>query len=163
MSSRVAVFNNGRIEQVGSPRDIYERPTTAFVAGFVGTSNLLSAAISQRLLGVAAAHTVRPERVRLLGAADPVGTDEVFVDGTVTAVQYLGAESRLTIRLADGSDIVASVSSDGLSGLAMGAVMRVAWPRAASFAVDIPVHDAPVRDIPEQQLANRQDMQGEKR
>lgn len=163
MSSRVAVFNNGRIEQVGSPRDIYERPTTAFVAGFVGTSNLLSAAISQRLLGVAAAHTVRPERVRLLGAADPVGTDEVFVDGTVTAVQYLGAESRLTIRLADGSDIVASVSSDGLSGLAMGAVMRVAWPRAASFAVDIPVHDAPVRDIPEQQLANRQDMQGETR
>ena len=163
MSSRVAVFNNGRIEQVGSPRDIYERPTTAFVAGFVGTSNLLSAAISQRLLGVAAAHTVRPERVRLLGAADPVGTDEVFVDGTVTTVQYLGAESRLTIRLADGSDIVASVSSDGLSSLAMGAVTRVAWSRAASFAVDIARHDAPVRDIPEQQLANRPDMQGETR
>ena len=181
MSSRIAVFNNGRIEQVGSPRDIYERPTTAFVAGFVGTSNLLSSAVSQRLLGVGAAHTVRPERVRLLGDAQPVGAGEVFVDGAVAGVQYLGAESRLTIRLADGSDIVASVSSDGLSGLAIGVVVRAAWPRAACFAVDIPEHDIPehvipedvipedvisehvtaVRDVPEQQLANRPNTQGE--
>ena len=52
MSDRVAVFNLGRIEQVGSPREIYEQPATSFVAGFVGTSNLLSAAQSERWLGV---------------------------------------------------------------------------------------------------------------
>ncbi len=162
MSSRIAVFNNGRIEQVGSPREIYERPTTVFVAGFVGTSNLLSSAMSQRLLGVAAAHTVRPERVRLLGAAEAVGADEVFVEGTVAGVQYLGAESRLTIRLADGSDIVATVSSDGLSGLATGVVIRAAWPRAASFAVVIPDHETPARGRPAQQFANCPDTQGER-
>ena len=54
MSDRVAVFNRGRIEQVGSPREVYERPATAFVAGFVGTSNLLGTAASSALLGVAA-------------------------------------------------------------------------------------------------------------
>ncbi len=55
MSTRIAVFNDGRIEQVGTPQEIYDRPATSFVAGFVGTSNLLDAEQSARLLGVAAA------------------------------------------------------------------------------------------------------------
>ena len=67
MSNRVAVFNHGRIEQVGTPREIYDHPTTAFVAGFVGTSNVLSAALSQRADGRAThVHSVRPERIRVV-------------------------------------------------------------------------------------------------
>ena len=75
MSNRVAVFNGGRLEQVGPPRQVYESPQTTFVASFVGTSNVLSAEQSRRLLGVDAAHSLRPERVRLDGA--PPGDDEV--------------------------------------------------------------------------------------
>ena len=60
MSTRVAVFNNGRVEQVGSPSDVYERPTTSFVAGFVGTANLIDVELSSRLFGASAVHSVRP-------------------------------------------------------------------------------------------------------
>src|SRR4029453_3780210 len=70
MSSRVAVFNSGRIEQVGTPREIYERPASDFVANFVGTSNFLSPELSEELLGERVAHTLRPERVRLLRTTD---------------------------------------------------------------------------------------------
>ena len=77
MSDRIAVFNHGRIEQVGTPREIYEQPATAFVAGFVGTSNLLDGERPQRLLGRGGAFTVRPERIRLVAAdaaASPTAT-----------------------------------------------------------------------------------------
>ena len=92
MSNRVAVFNGGRLEQVGPPRQVYESPQTTFVATFVGTSNVLSAEQSRRLLGVDAAHSLRPERVRLDGA--PPGDDEVSVDGVLRDVQYLGSDCR---------------------------------------------------------------------
>ena len=135
MSSRVAVFNNGRIEQVGSPRDIYEKPTTSFVAGFVGTSNLLTAAESQRLLGVAQPHTVRPERIEVV-PPDAVGdTHDVVVDGVVTDLLYLGAECRVRVELASGTKILVSVPSDQLVDTTQGAHVRLAWPRSAAFSV----------------------------
>src|SRR5947199_10082819 len=62
MSDRIAVFNQGRIEQIGSPEEVYERPATPFVSGFVGTSNVLDRG-GRRF-------TIRPEKVRLLGAGD---------------------------------------------------------------------------------------------
>ena len=65
MSDRLAVFNNGRIEQVGAPADVYERPATRFVAGFVGTSNLLTGAVAEAIIGRAGTFTVRPEKIRL--------------------------------------------------------------------------------------------------
>src|SRR6187397_1589596 len=68
MSDRLAVFNRGRIEQVGSPASVYERPATQFVAGFVGTSNLLSGAVAQAVVGKDGTFTVRPEKIRLAGA-----------------------------------------------------------------------------------------------
>lgn len=135
MSNRLAVFNHGRIEQVGTPREIYERPATAFVAGFVGTSNVLGAAQSQTLLGLAAPHSVRPERIRLVPPGAPVAADEVAVEGPVTDVQYTGAECRVRVALADGSTLLATVPSDGLGGVGVGSTTRLAWPRAAAFTV----------------------------
>ncbi len=136
MSSRVAVFNKGRIEQVGTPRDIYERPSTAFVATFVGTSNVLSAALSQRLLGVGVPHNIRPEQVRLLIADEPsVGGGEVVVDGIVDDIQYHGAESRVRSRLADGTIMIASVPSNSLADVAIGHTVHMAWQRHAASAV----------------------------
>ena len=63
MADRVAVFNQGRIEQIGTAEEVYDRPATAFVAGFVGSSNIVDAATAQRLFGRAGAFALRPERI----------------------------------------------------------------------------------------------------
>jgi putative spermidine/putrescine transport system ATP-binding protein len=132
MSNRIAVFNNGRIEQVGSPREIYDAPTTTFVATFVGTSNVLSVERSRRLLGVNAAHAVRPERIRL-GAPERDG--DVTVDGVLSDIQYLGSECRVRAELGDGDHLLASVTSDAAIDLEIGDPVRLTWARTAAFAV----------------------------
>jgi putative spermidine/putrescine transport system ATP-binding protein len=134
MSTRIAVFNQGRIEQVGTPRQIYDQPTTDFVAGFVGTSNLLGAELSQRLLGVSAPHILRPERIALANGDASGGT--ITVTGTVADIQYLGPESKVHVDLDDGTRILASIASDGLAGVSVGGPVRLAWPRTAATTVD---------------------------
>ena len=135
MSTRIAVFNEGRIEQVGTPREIYEQPATAFVVGFVGASNLLTVDQSIRLLGSRSPHFLRPERVRIVADATSVADAEVVVDAAVVDVQYLGAECRVRTRLDDGSPLIANVPSDGLVGVTAGGSIRLAWPRSAAFPV----------------------------
>jgi putative spermidine/putrescine transport system ATP-binding protein len=135
MSSRIAVFNEGRIEQVGTPHDLYQRPSTSFVANFVGTSNMLSAEMSQRLFGIAELHTVRPERVRVLAANGDSAPGDIVVAGAVSDVQYLGSESRVRVRIESGEVLTASVANDGVITVAAGDAVRLAWPRAAAFAV----------------------------
>ena len=66
MSDRLAVFNVGRVEQVGSPAEVYERPATAFVAGFIGVSNVLDGEPAARITGSQHAFTVRPEKIALV-------------------------------------------------------------------------------------------------
>src|SRR5436190_13814682 len=73
MSDRVAVFNHGRVEQVGAPREVYERPASLFVAGFVGTTNVLRDDVAERVLGRDGLWTVRPERIRIGPPGHPVG------------------------------------------------------------------------------------------
>ena len=135
MSSRVAVFNNGRVEQVGTPQDIYERPTTAFVAGFVGTSNLINAAQSQELMGLSGAHTIRPERISIAETTAQTDDRQVVVDGTITDVQYLGAECRVRVALDGGAQLLVSLPSDRLAAIALGDSLRLCWPRSAAFSV----------------------------
>ena len=133
MSNRIAVFNHWRIEQVGTPREIYDHPETSFVAGFVGTSNVLSAALSQQLMGVADVHSVRPERIRVVH--EVVADGEISVAGVVADLQYLGADSRIRVDLPDGAHLLASVPSDGLVGVAIGGSIRLAWSRFAAYTV----------------------------
>ncbi len=96
MSDRIAVFSEGRLEQVGTPGEIYEHPVNEFVAGFVGTSNIL-ARDGRRV-------TVRPERIRMLdeGAGAPGA-----VPGTVAEVVYLGSVTRYVVDLDEGGTLVA--------------------------------------------------------
>jgi putative spermidine/putrescine transport system ATP-binding protein len=103
MSDRIAVFNAGRIAQVGAAAEIYEHPRTEFVAGFVGTSTVLSGPVARSLLGRDGTFVVRPERIRL-DAADG-GT---AVNGTISEVVYLGATTRYLIDLESGARITAS-------------------------------------------------------
>src|SRR5258705_411185 len=72
MSDRLAVFNAGRIEQLGSPAEVYERPKTKFVAGFVGTSNLLTGDVAKTVLGRSGTFTIRPEKIHLRDPDYPV-------------------------------------------------------------------------------------------
>ena len=75
MSDRLAVFNHGRVEQIGTPEEIYEHPATPFVAAFVGTSNLIEPADARRIAGLDGAFSIRPERILLLaeGTSPPDG------------------------------------------------------------------------------------------
>jgi putative spermidine/putrescine transport system ATP-binding protein len=127
MSDRIAVFNHGRIEQIGSPREMYERPATAFVAGFVGTTNLVSGEIAARLFGRDATMTIRPERLVL--APLEVRSDDGWqrAIGTVADVQYLGHETRVRISLDGGGELVAS--DDGSNGVTAtpGSRLAVTW------------------------------------
>jgi putative spermidine/putrescine transport system ATP-binding protein len=95
MSDRVAVFNDGRLEQVGTPGEIYERPANEFVAGFVGTSNVI-ARDGRR-------YTVRPEKIRLLAEGEHSGEEAA---GTVREVAYLGAITRYEVELESGELLV---------------------------------------------------------
>jgi putative spermidine/putrescine transport system ATP-binding protein len=147
MSSRVAVFNNGRIEQVGAPRDIYERPATRFVANFVGTSNVLSAAMSERLLGTRRPHTLRPERVRIAPSNAAVQPGDIVVAGRIVEVQYLGAESRVHCRLDDGSILVAGVPSDDVIGAVVGDDVQLAWLPGAAMTASSDDERAPSEQI----------------
>jgi putative spermidine/putrescine transport system ATP-binding protein len=122
MSDRIAVFNHGRIEQVGTPQEIYERPTTTFVANFVGTSNLLADGTS-----------VRPERIRI--AAGDVQPGERSVGATITEVQYLGADARVHARTTVGDHLIASVPSTGLGTVRVGGEVTLAWQQSAAFAL----------------------------
>jgi putative spermidine/putrescine transport system ATP-binding protein len=97
MSDRLAVFNHGRIEQVGAPAEVYERPATSFVAGFVGTSNLIEGELAQKLTGRTGRYTLRPEKIHL-GAVDaPLLADAYAMTGTVREVIYLGLHTRYMV------------------------------------------------------------------
>ena len=107
MADRVAVFNDGRIMQVGTPQEIYGKPATRFVADFVGSSNVLPPDFVQRYAGQRRWGSLRPEVIRV--AADATGDG---VRGKVVALNYLGAATRITVD-ADGQRINAVVASGG--------------------------------------------------
>ncbi|WP_159603281.1 ABC transporter ATP-binding protein [Agromyces humi] len=111
LSDRIAVFNDGRIEQLGTPAELYERPTSRFVADFVGTSNLFDAERSRDLLGREGHHSVRPEKMTVTrdGLA---GEGVVNVPGTVVEAIYLGSGVRLVVDLDDGTRVTVLEQND---------------------------------------------------
>jgi putative spermidine/putrescine transport system ATP-binding protein len=120
MSDRIAVFSQGRIEQVGTPGEIYERPANEFVAGFVGTSNIIEREGRR--------YMVRPEKIRVLGDAEAAQGAE---QGTVREVEYLGSVTRYMVQLDRGATVV--VLRQNLEMSAAGAQqergrrVRLAW------------------------------------
>lgn len=106
MSDRIAVFNAGRIEQVGTPEDVYEHPATEFVAGFVGTSNLLRDSAAESVLGRPGLFSIRPEKIRLAHADERPADDHHGVAGTVREVIYLGTGTRFLVDLEVGGNLM---------------------------------------------------------
>jgi putative spermidine/putrescine transport system ATP-binding protein len=106
MSDRIAVFNLGKIEQVGTPAEVYEHPSTQFVAGFVGTSNLISGEVARRITGSDTRFSIRPEKIHLAGADQTPEADMFSADGKVRDVIYLGLYTRYLVELDGGGDVV---------------------------------------------------------
>ena len=134
MSDRLAVFNHGRIEQVGTPAEVYERPATNFVAGFVGVSNVLAGAAAERLLGAAGMFSVRPEKIRICPPDTPAAGDQIAAPGIIRDVVYLGMYTRYLVELDAGGDLTVvqqnleATSMDVLA--ARGSRVTLVWDRA---------------------------------
>jgi putative spermidine/putrescine transport system ATP-binding protein len=144
MSDRLAVFADGRLEQVGSPAEVYEHPRSAFVARFVGTSNVIDSALAERLRGSSHPFTVRPEKISLIS---PDGTpgEEVRAVGTIRSAVYLGERTRYTVDLDGGGQLIAveqnRAASEGDARTQPGRPVRVAWHR--QFDQLLPDDDQP--------------------
>jgi putative spermidine/putrescine transport system ATP-binding protein len=131
MSDRIAVFNHGKIEQIGTPAEVYERPTTSFVAGFVGTSNLIDGALAEKLTGSRQPFAVRPEKIKMIEAEAPTPSNTCAALGKVRDVVYLGMHTRYLVELEDGNDItVVEQNADSTStsvAAAKGRAVKVVW------------------------------------
>jgi putative spermidine/putrescine transport system ATP-binding protein len=115
MSDTIAVFNHGRIEQIGTPTDVYDRPMSEFVAGFVGTSNIVDRG-GHRVC-------IRPERISFDGGGEPAVVDDVVFVGSFT--RYLV--------LTDGGDRLTVVRQGGGTTLARGERVGVSWREEDAF------------------------------
>jgi putative spermidine/putrescine transport system ATP-binding protein len=129
MSDRIAVFNDGLIEQVSAPVDLYEHPDNEFVAGFVGVSNVIEREGERR--------TIRPEKIELLAAGAP--NDGLHTEpGRVTDVSYAGAVTRYTVALDAGGELQLvrqNVGSAAGAGPEQGAQILVGWRPEHATAV----------------------------
>lgn len=112
LSDRIAVFNEGRVEQVGTPREVYEYPQTAFVASFLGVSNLIPADLARELVGAEGAISVRPERVRLAPVDQVLSAAETSVVGTITETVYTGPATRYIVTTDFGLTVIAERHND---------------------------------------------------
>jgi putative spermidine/putrescine transport system ATP-binding protein len=131
MSDRVAVMTNGQIEQIGSPVDVYERPATEFVAGFIGISNVL--------LRDGVRFVVRPEKIRMLGEGEPVPPGMTVESGQVEEVIYVGMSTRYVVHLDRGEQLVAVRQNMDAIGDAQkfeGRPVRLAWTPDNTFVLD---------------------------
>ena len=147
MSDRLAVFNEGKVAQMGTPAEVYEHPVSPFVAGFVGVSNVVTGELA-RTLGSedAASFTLRPEKIRLMEPSTAVAPDEATVDGVVRDVVYLGAHTRYLVEVAGGSDLTVMEQNLETSSTdvhtAKGRNVRLVWKRAAARPLVVPTEES---------------------
>jgi putative spermidine/putrescine transport system ATP-binding protein len=137
LCDRLAVFNAGRIEQVGPPGEVYEHPATRFVAGFVGSSNVIPAALAPEIVGKKGTFAIRPEKIRVLasGAAAAnakAAAGEYSVRGTVSEVVYAGPTTRLVIDGPENLQLSATLlNADDASALRRGDPIALTWHESA--------------------------------
>jgi putative spermidine/putrescine transport system ATP-binding protein len=132
MSDRIAVFDHGRIDQVGTPVEVYEHPATEFVAGFVGVSNLLERD-GRRF-------TVRPEKIRMLSEGETLQAGDETERGVIREVVYIGSVTRYIVDLAAGGAL--TVVRQNLEGFPVdaqeerGRRVQLAWRPEHTYVID---------------------------
>ncbi|MFK8082595.1 MAG: ABC transporter ATP-binding protein [Granulosicoccus sp.] len=117
MADRVAVFNEGRIVQVGTPHDVYHKPKTPFVADFVGSSNILPAHIAKPFTGQSTAASLRPECIRFVDAGGQ--------SATVLSISFLGASTRYVLQMADTR--LTALADNAHTPFQPGQTVRIDW------------------------------------
>jgi putative spermidine/putrescine transport system ATP-binding protein len=123
MADRIAVFNQGKVMQVGSPQEIYQAPKSRFVADFVGSSNVLPPDFVKAETGTARWASLRPEAIRLAHGKDGL-------PATLVSRAYLGGQTRCAFDLADGLRLHALLKS-GVELPEDGSAVRITWDKAA--------------------------------
>ena len=108
MSDRIAVFNAGAIEQIGTPQEVYERPQTKFVASFLGVSNIFSGDVAQEIFGSSTMVNIRPERIKLVPATTKPQAHERGVVGTIVESSYIVASTIFLVQTESGQRVIAS-------------------------------------------------------
>jgi putative spermidine/putrescine transport system ATP-binding protein len=133
MANRVAIFNDGRIIQVGTPADVYERPKSRFVADFVGSSNVLSPEFAAAHGGRAAWTSLRPEKIQVAAAGALVPAACAHAKGAISAVSYQGAATRVSVAT-DGLTLIASVPAG--ANFRTGDRVTLIWPKSVMVAME---------------------------
>jgi putative spermidine/putrescine transport system ATP-binding protein len=131
MSDRIAVFSQGRIDQVGSPVEVYEHPATEFVAGFVGVSNVLEREDRR--------FTIRPEKIRILVEPEQPAPGDQTEAGVVAAVVYVGSVTRFVVELDAGGSLTAvrqNVDASVVTPIEQGQRVLLAWRPENTFTID---------------------------
>ena len=141
MSDRIAIFNHGRIEQIGPPTELYEQPQTRFVATFMGTSNVIEGELARMLTGTPTAFAVRPEKIRLVPPDHDSSDGYCTVTGVIQSMTYLGMHTRYTVKVDQGSELIVTRQNDEtLGNIAVwqpGDGVRLLWPRGANHQLAI--------------------------
>jgi putative spermidine/putrescine transport system ATP-binding protein len=131
MSDRLAVMANGQIEQIGSPVEVYERPATEFVAGFIGISNVL--------LRDGVRFVVRPEKIRMLAEGETPPAGMVVEKGHVEEVVYVGMSTRYIVHLDRGEQLVAvrqNMDAVGDAEKFEGKLVQLAWTPDHTYVLE---------------------------
>jgi len=131
MSDRMAVMSAGKIEQIGTPVEVYERPSSEFVAGFIGISNVL--------VRDGVRFVIRPEKIRMLAEGEAAPADTTVEPGTVEEVVYVGMSTRYVVHLDRGEQLVAvrqNMDALGDAKKFVGRPVRLAWTQEHTFVLD---------------------------
>ena len=129
MSDRVAVFNNGRIEQLGTPKDLYDAPRTEFVARFVGSANVIGGETLH--LEPSRHYALRPEKI---GISSHVSSSSSSLTGQLLDVHFLGSQTRYEV-LVSGQRLTAITS--GIESLEIGSSVTLTWPADAPRLLEV--------------------------
>ncbi len=146
LSDRIAVFNEGGIEQIGTPTEVYETPATEFVAGFLGLTNMVRVDDARALFGIDSVVSIRPERIRVQHPGTPVAVDETSVAGTINEVVYTGPQTRIVINVPTATNpnlqLIASQQNVDHAGAAAsygrGTQVQLAWKTEHNYRVATP-------------------------
>ncbi|MCE0761616.1 ABC transporter ATP-binding protein [Pseudonocardia kujensis] len=129
LADRIVVFNDGRVEQAGAAHEVYEHPASPFVAGFVGTSNLVGPEVAPAVLGREGSWSVRPEKIAISEPDADVPAGHVGADGTVSELVYTGPTTRCVVALDAGASLSVLLLNGGQRDTApeRGARVRLSW------------------------------------
>ncbi len=115
MSDRIAVFNRGKIEQVGTPEEIYEHPVSPFVSGFVGVSNVIKSDLAEKITGTRKIFSIRPEKIQLADLKAKPKEGMCSIDGQIAEVVYLGMFTKYHIKLETGDRMTVVEQNDSMT------------------------------------------------